>query len=58
MICLQETWVESDIPFEDMEIQGYDIHFNNKGRRKGLAIFFKNEVIKHEVDVKEDYYQI
>ena len=58
MICLQETWLEDDIVVKDMEIADYDLHLNSNGRGKGLAIYYKKEILKHETDVKEENMQI
>ena len=58
MICLQETWLESDDQIEDLEIPGYTIHMNSRGKGKGIAIYFKPEYFKHEFDIKRDHMQL
>ena len=58
VIALQETWLDDDISTEDLQIPGYDLHLNSNGRGKGIAIYFKRESIKHNIDIKEDSCQI
>ena len=55
VICLTETWLQSDHWREDLDLEGYKQHFNSYGneRGKGLAMYYKEEkfrvasVIKH-----------
>ena len=58
IICLEETWLETYDQAEDLEIQGYNIHINSRGKGKGLAIYYKHDYFKHEFDIKEDYMQL
>jgi exonuclease III len=58
IICLQETWLEDDVIVNDLEIEHYALHLNSNGRGKGLAIYYKKNIFKHETDVKEENMQI
>ena len=58
IICLEETWLETDDQAEDLKIPGYNIHMNSKGKGKGITIYYKQDYFKHEFDIKEDYMQL
>ena len=58
VIALQETWLDDDIATDDLRIANYDLHLNSKGRGKGIAIYFKQNILKLEIDIKEENYQI
>ena len=58
VICLQETWLDDDTVAEDLRIANYEMHLNSNGRGKGIAIYFKNNILKHEIDIKEENLQI
>ena len=58
MICLNETWLEKDAISEDLLISQYDLHLNSNGRGKGNAVYFKKELFKHDLDIKEDHMQL
>ena len=56
-ICLQETWLEVDNTM-DYEIPGFSLHLNSYGKGKGIAIYFKKDIFKHEIDIKEENMQL
>ena len=58
MICLQETWLEMQDTAENLQIPGYTPHLNSRGRGKGIAIYYKEDIFKHQTDVKDDLLQI
>ena len=58
IIALQETWLEDDDINKNFNIPGYNLHFNGKGRGKGLATYFKSSIFKHETDKKQDHIQL
>ena len=58
IILLQETWLESDEILDDLNLDGYNLHLNSRGKGKGIAIYFKNEHFKHKMDIKEDQMQL
>ena len=58
IICLQETWLEEDTNIEDLKIPDYDLHLNSKGKEKGIAIYFKQEIFKHIKDIKQENMQL
>ena len=58
IICLQETWLEDSEIIDDLEIPGFDLHLNSKGKGKGIAIYFKSQHFQHQWDIKEDQMQL
>ena len=58
VICLQETWLENDVNFDNLNIPNYNLHLNSSGRGKGLAIYIKGDCMKHVTDINEEYMQI
>jgi len=58
IICLNETWIESDDIIEDLLIPDYELHLNSKGNGKGVATYYKKDILKHSSDVKEDNMQL
>ena len=58
VICLQETWLEDDTPTEDLNITNYEVHFNSQGKGKGIAIYFKKDTVRHQLDIKEENLQL
>ena len=58
IICLQETWLEDDVATEILQIENYDLHLNSNGKGKGIAIYFKKDTLKHEIDIKEESMQL
>ena len=57
IICLQETWLENEDK-NGYGVNGYELHLNSQGRGKGLAIYFKKDIFKHETDVKKPNLQM
>ena len=41
LIILTETWLENDLFSEDYQLEGYQANFNNRGRGKGIAAYYK-----------------
>merc|ERR1712243_73227 len=58
IICLNETWVESDDIFDELLIPDYELHLNSKGNGKGVATYYKKDIFKHSSDIKEDNMQL
>ena len=58
MICLQETWLEDDTILEKLNILNYELHLNSNGKGKGIAIYYKKDVVQHESDIKEENMQL
>ena len=40
VIALQETWCNSEHQPQSLDLQGYNVHFVNQGRGKGVATYF------------------
>ena len=58
IICLTETWLLSDAVIEILNITGYRLHLNSKGRGKGIATFTKLMLDESFVDIKREKAQI
>ena len=58
VICLQETWLDDDTLRDDLEITNYELHLNSQGKGKGIAIYFKKESLRHQIDIKEENFQL
>ena len=58
IICLQETWLEPNDTADNLQIPGYILHLNSYGKGKGIAIYFKENIAKHQIDIKENSVQI
>ena len=58
VICLEETWIEENDDIERFKIQGYECSFNSKGKGKGLAVYFKESMFKHQLDITEELFQL
>ena len=58
VICLQETWLNSSIEnCSDLEINGYQAHFNSVGNGKGVATYFREDYALIQ-DIKKPNYQM
>ena len=58
VICLQETWLEEDLPNTDeFKLEGMTLCLNNVGRGRGIATFI-NGSFKKEINVNDQTYQI
>ena len=55
VICLQETWTTSNS--QEFDIPGFDKHYNNGGRGKGIATFYRKKY-QFIADIKQTLYQI
>ena len=54
VLVLVETWIPKEhVDNNKYELEGYEVHLNNTGRGKGLAIYFKIE-IENIIDYNED----
>ena len=58
IICLQETWLDESESTENFEIPNYKLHLNSNGRGKGLAIYFKENIATHKIDVTKESIQL
>ena len=58
LMALQETWLESDDERADLEISGYQLHLNSYGRGKGVAIYYKEDLFEHRLDIKKENMQL
>ena len=58
IICLQETWIEEETLVDNLQIPNYDLHLNSYGRGKGIAIYSKKGILRHEVDINEENLQL
>ena len=58
IICLNETWTESDDITDDLLIPNYELHLNSKGKGKGVATYYKKAKFKHSSDIKDDLMQL
>jgi exonuclease III len=57
VICLQETWLEDDTPADNLNITNY-VHLNSQGKGKGIAIYFRKDKLRHQLDIKEENLQL
>ena len=58
VICLQETWLESQEELDNVyQINNFRLHFNSYGRGKGIATYFP-ETFSVEDSVSDSKYQI
>ena len=58
IICLNETWQENDKVTEDIKIPDYELVLNSKSKGKGIAAYFKNNIFKHDSDIKDENMQL
>ena len=58
IICLSETWLESDTVVPELDLQGYELHLNSVGHGKGLATYFKRNKFNFHADVKHNDFQM
>ena len=55
MIAFSETWLEEG---NSPSLEGYSAHFNSVGPGKGLAMFFKEDIFTHIMDVNKEKMQL
>ena len=58
IICLQETWLEDKTIPENILMPNYNLHLNSQGKGKGIAIYYKEDIIKHEQDINDENMQL
>ena len=58
IICISETWLDSDLIREELLLPGYDLHLNSVGKGRGLAVYFKRDKGNWSCDLKKTDYQI
>ena len=58
IIFLNETWQESDEDNQDLDIPDYKLVLNSKGKGKGIAAYFKQDIFHHDSDIKDDKMQL
>ena len=46
------------MPRDDLAITNYELHLNSRGKGKGIAIYFKKETLRHQIDIKEENLQL
>ena len=51
LVAFSETWLSED---ENLEIDGYKSHCNSVGQGKGLAVYFKEDIFQHVIDIKKE----
>ena len=57
ILMLQETWLlQGEIM--NYQIPGYEIHYNNIGPGKGIAVYYKKEIFQHVADISQDQMQL
>ena len=58
VICIQETWIEAEKDdISNLQIIGFNAHFNSVGAGKGITTYFNNKFSLEE-DITESKYQI
>ena len=55
LIAFSETWLDEETK---PMIDGYKSHFNSVGQGKGLAVYFKEAIFTHVVDIKKETMQL
>jgi CRISPR/Cas system-associated endoribonuclease Cas2 len=55
LLALSETWLDQQNTFN---INGYKAHYNSIGPGKGLALYYKSEIFKPGLEIKEVRMQI
>ena len=58
LICIQETWIDTEEEQNVYSLDGYTKHLNSQGRGKGLAIYIKKNKFKYVTEFKSPYMQI
>ena len=55
MMAFSETWLEEG---NSPTLEGYTGHFNSVGPGKGIAIYFKEDIFTHIIDIKKEKMQL
>ena len=58
LICIQETWIDTEEEQTVYNLDGYTKHLNSQGRGKGVAIYIKKNKFKYVSDFKSPNMQI
>ena len=58
LICIQETWIDTEEEQDIYNLDGYTKYLNNQGRGKGLATYIKKNKFKYVTDLKSPNMQI
>ena len=58
VLCLNETWLLSDEVDDQINMNGYKLHLNSMGNGKGLATYFKPDLVMPKRDIKKSKMQI
>ena len=58
LICLNETWLKTDMVEEQWNIPGFELHLNSNGDGKGVATYFKRGEMQPVKDIKKHHTQI
>ena len=58
IICLNETWLKSNMADEQLNIPGFELHLNSSGAGKGIGTYFKSGLISPQVDITKSRAQI
>lgn len=59
VICIQETWIQPGKHMANLLlIDGFTAHFNNVGKGKGIATYYREATFKVTADVTKPAYQM
>ena len=58
IICLNETWLMSNLVQEHWNIPGYHLHLNSVGSGKGIGTYIKADIITPKSNVTKEKVQI
>ena len=53
MICISETWLNSDEPLTDLQLDGYSLHVNSVGPGKGLTTYYKVDINENDCQLSK-----
>ena len=57
VLIFSETWLEENVPTNELYLNGYQLHLNSRGRGKGIATYFNNKFVMLD-DVCDEHLQI
>ena len=55
MICIQETWCTDAFENNHLMLEGFNLHFTNRGNGKGIVTYYKNDFFLQNVINDENY---
>ena len=58
IICLNETWMKSNMVDEQLNIPGFELHLNSSGVGKGIGTYFKSGLFSPQVNITKPLAQI